>query len=83
MMEDKLERRVLTISRLWNNPQIQTTVNIEGIELTISLDDFIEAIIQEIGPVTWTFKDATFRAKVSQAVNRVVQGIKEESAKVI
>ena len=35
------------------------------------------------GGVTWTFKDATFRKKFMEAVTNVIEGVKEESAKVI
>jgi hypothetical protein len=78
-----MNKSILTISRKWHNPQINTVINTEGIELSIPLDDFIQAVIQELGPVTWMFKDATFQSKLNSSINNVLQGIKEESAKVV
>ena len=73
----------LTISRHWNNPQIQTKVDLEGIEMSIELADFCEALTTELGPVTWVFRDATFKAKFDAAVQMVLTKIKEESSKVV
>ncbi len=74
---------MITISRKWNNPQIDITVNPEGIELSCSIPDFAEALATEIGPVTWVFRDATFRARFDAAVAKVISGIKEESVKAV
>ena len=64
-------------------PQIETTVSNDSISLKCDIDDFIEAVVQELGPVTWVLRDATFRTKLDAAVERVLQGIKDESAKVV
>jgi hypothetical protein len=76
-------KTVLTISRKWHMPQIETTLAHDGIELKTNLDNFIEALVQELGPVRWVFTDQTFRIKLDAAIERVLQGIKEESAKVV
>jgi hypothetical protein len=73
----------VTISKHWHNPEIHHNVNLDGIEMTITLEHFIEAVAAEIGPVTWVFRDATFRAKYDNAVKTVISKIKEESAKVV
>ena len=74
---------VVTVSRLWNNPEIKTTVSTEGIDLSISLDDFVTAVIQEMGSVAMTFTGNQLRTKVDTAVVKVIKGIKEESIKVV
>jgi hypothetical protein len=74
---------IVTISRYWSNPQIQTTVTEESIKLNISLDDFIAAIKQDIESVTWTFKQATFEKQLDEAVSSVLEKIKEESIKAV
>jgi hypothetical protein len=76
-------KSVVTISRHWNNPKIQTTITDESISLSISLDDFISAIKKDIESVTWTFKQATFEKQLDVAVTSVLEKIKEESIKVI
>lgn len=76
-------KTTLTISRKWHMPQIETSVSNESISLKCDLDDFIEAVAQELGPVTWVFSDKAFRLKLDAAVERVLQGIKDESSKVV
>ena len=132
-------KTILTISKKWNNPQIETTITGEGISLAIDMGDFREALKREIdmgdfvktlrmginmgdfgkalkaeiGSVTWTFKKETFdkmldkaiqntngtfekildeaingaritfEKMVDEAIQRVISGIKEESAKVV
>ena len=78
-----MDKHVITISRQWHMPNITTHVTREGISLDISVADFAEAMLQEIGPVTWVFTDKTFRLRFEAAVERVLQSEKDESAKVI
>lgn len=73
----------ITISRKWNNPKIEAKVYDAGISLSMGLDDFLIAVKQEVGSVTWVFKKATFEKQLDEAVKRVVSGIKQESAKVV
>ena len=74
---------MITISRKWNNPQIEVMVSGEGISLDISLKDFLTALKQEIDSVTFTFTKAAFDAQFDAAVERVLEGIKEESKKAV
>ena len=73
----------VTISRYWMNPQITTALTEDGISLQIGFDDFIQALREEIGPVTWTFKADTWDKQFADAVTRVIERVKEESAKVV
>lgn len=75
--------KLVTVSRKWNNPQIYINVTSEEIELSMSLDDFIVALADEIGSVALTVRDATFRKKLNEAATRVVSGIKDESRKAV
>jgi hypothetical protein len=72
----------LTISRKWNNPQITANFTNEEISLSISLEDFKTALLQEIGSVTFVFKKDTFANMVDKAINNIMQGVKDESVKV-
>lgn len=78
-----MKKTFVTISRKWNNPQITTVIDREGISVIIPLMDFAEALAREIGPVTWIFMDATFRAKFDAAVEAVLEGMKAETVKVV
>jgi hypothetical protein len=73
----------ITISKKWNSPHIKTTVDHEGIGLQTDLEDFIIALKQEMGSITWTFKKDTFEKMLDEAIQKVLKGIKEESVKVI
>lgn len=73
----------ITVTRKWHNPKISITVDSEQISLSMDMDDFITALIKEIGSVTTVFTQKTFADKVSAAKDRVIEGIKEESLKVI
>jgi len=76
-----MAKTVVTISRKWDNPQIKTTITPEGIHLEMDIDDFREALKQEIGSITWTFKKDTFEKMLDGAIQRVISGVKEESVK--
>lgn len=78
-----MEKTVITISRYWNNPKITTKVTNQEISLEMSLDDFKEALKKEIGSVTTVLTKAGFEQKVDKAFVNIIEGIKEESAKVI
>ena len=73
----------VTITKLWHNPEIATTVDNTGIQLSIPLDDFITALTREIGSVALTLTQKSFNAKMVDAKERVLEGIKAESLKVI
>ena len=79
-------KAVVTVSRLWNNPKIHTIVDWAskgGISMQTNMDDFIAALKTEIGAVTWVFTQKEFEKRIDAAVQTVIQGIKEESIKVI
>lgn len=73
----------VTISRYWNNPEINTSVTNESISLTISLEDFIAALKHEIGSVTTTLTQKGFSTQLDNAVHNVLEKVKEESKKII
>jgi hypothetical protein len=83
--QDKMtfQKSVLTISRHWSHPQIITSISIEGISLQTDLNSFIDALITEIGPVTWVVTDKQFKDRLNTALITVLEKIKEESIKVV
>lgn len=79
-------RKVVTISRKWNRPEIYSELDMSidgGIKLSIDLNDFLTALRTEIGSVTVVMTRAQFEKKFNEAVQSVIQGIKDESAKVV
>ena len=76
-------RTRVTISRKWNNPLIKTTICNHAISLEMDMDDFTEALKQEIGKITWVFKKETFDKILDEAIQRIISEVKKESAKVV
>jgi hypothetical protein len=76
-------RGIVTISRYWDNPKINTTIEDNFIALRISLNSFTKALKSEIGSVAMVFKKDTFDKRFDQAVLRVLSKVKEESTKVV
>lgn len=77
------EKSVLTISRKWQQPMVLVRIDVEGIEISIDLIDYVEALISEIGSIAFVFKKETFAQQLKAANERVISGLKEESAKAI
>ena len=73
----------VTISKKWGHPQINITMDQEGIALKMDIEDFKIALKQEIGSVTWVLKKETLDLRLDEAINRIISGVKEESAKVV
>lgn len=73
----------IVISRHWDNPRISIVVDASHIGITMTLNDFLEALKNEIESVTWTFRQATFHQQYDEAVERVIEKIKGESARVV
>ena len=76
-------KEIVTISRNWNNPNIKVTVTDSDISLSMTMDDFIEAVKKEIGSVRWVVKDDTFEFRLLKAVKTVLEKVKEESIKAV
>lgn len=76
-------RSVLTISRKWHRPEIRTNIGTEGIELLISIEDFEAALLEELGNVSLIVTKGQLKKRLSKAIENVLTGVKEESAKAI
>lgn len=78
-----MSKSVVTISRKWNNPKITTTITGEQISIQMSMEDFVTALKAEIGSVTLVMTKAGFEARLDAAVANVLQGMKDETIKVV
>jgi len=77
----------VTISRRWHQPTIFANMDDDGLEISVPLQDFIEATIKEmdlttlenltgtvvdrVGSVTWVLKDDTIKNRVTEAIKEV------------
>ena len=78
-----MEKSIVTISRYWNSPRINTFITNEQIGLKIELDSFVDSLIQEIGSVWSILTKKDFEDRVRAAYKKTLEKIKEESAKII
>lgn len=78
-----MDKEMVVISKQWDNPLIHVRVTNKEISLGISLEDFIEAIKQEVGSVRWIVKDSTFNLKLDTAVKSILEKIKVESVVIV
>lgn len=73
-------KNTVTIMRKWNNPKIEISVTHEAIGITMSLDDFIKALTDEVAEPTvrQVVQDAgnpTFLVTNAQLEKRMVTSI--------
>jgi len=68
----------VTVSHKYGSSTIKTIVSTDGVNVTMPLADFIDAVKKEIGSVTWVMKNATFEKRLDEAVDLVVRNMKRE-----
>lgn len=60
----------VVISRYWHNPEVNVTLNLEGIKIVVSLDDFCWALAHETGQQA---------GEIQAAKDRILAKLKEAS----
>lgn len=78
-----MEKDVVVISREWHNPNIRMVVNPKGINISMSVDDFIMALAEEVGSPTMILTRVAFLKKLQASSFTVLDGMKRESKKVM
>ncbi len=78
-------KTLVTVSRHWNNPQITSVVDCCGIRLSMSLENYLDALIREMAATNrWVrVHETEFRQQLLTAGRTVEAKFKEESAKVV
>lgn len=66
-----MEKTLIVVSRKWHEPFIRIDVTGVGIAITMTLDDFVEALRQETGH------------DVRAATEKIVSYMKQESSKAL
>lgn len=70
------------VGRKWNNPNITIEVSTEGIEVRMTLEDFLTSVVTEIGSPAMLFRQEALGSAVLEAANRVVAGMKRETERI-
>ena len=69
--------------RKWNNPEIFAEIRRDGIYMTISLEDFMIALGEEMGsPLWWLTKDA-LKKKLSASCEKVLSEVRTVSKEIV
>ena len=68
---------LVIVSKKWNNPKISMIVTDQEISFCVRLEDFMQAIKMELGSRNG------FNEMIDSAFDRVIQGIKSESSRVM
>ena len=79
----RFEKHAVVVSRHWNNPKIDITVNRDGITLICPLDDFVRALVAELGSARFVLLRREAQEAVARAAGVAVEKIKESSARVM
>ena len=58
-------------------------ITTEGIKMKMSMEDFREALKQEVGSIKFVFRQDTFNTILDSAIDTILNEVKKESAKVI
>ncbi len=81
-MMTKTKTKVV-VCRKWHNPSIETWVSNKEIGMAMSVDDYLTALVEEVGNPTMMFTKATLLAKLKSASPAVISGIKETSKEIV
>ena len=76
-------KTVITKSRKWHSPEILAYANNEEIGLSIKLDDYLQALVAEIGNPTFIVTQAQLLAKLRAASVVIEQEMHDKSVTVI
>ena len=74
-----MDKTVVVVSRRWAGQLIKVDVTTEGIDIAMSLPEFMEALAQEAGSPTTLLTKKALRQRLLEAAERVIAGMKQAS----
>lgn len=76
-------RSRVIVSRKWHEPEIRTFVDHKEVGSEIELDDFIQAVIEEVGNPTLLVTKKALHTAVKNAIQHVIHEMKAKTAHVV
>jgi hypothetical protein len=76
-------KTVLTTSRKWSNPQIESFVSSEEVGASIEIDAFLDALVESIGNPTLLVTKAKLREKLGAATQEVLKELRDSTKFVV
>lgn len=72
-------RTKIVVSRKWSKPQIEAFVSQEEVGASIDLDEFIAAVVEEIGNPTTLVTKAGLKSKLEIAAEAVLSELRHST----
>lgn len=69
----------IVVSRKWSNPEINVFMEVSEIGASISLSDFLDSIVEEIGNPSTLMTKQALKAKLISASAVVVKELKDKT----
>ncbi len=76
-------KSIVTISRLWNSPEIKSFMSHQEVGSSMDLDDFLESLVEHIGNPTTLVTKKQFLAKLKWAAEAVKVEMKDKTKHVV
>lgn len=76
-------KSIITVSRLWHEPRIKVSISHAGISIAMGLDDYISALLTEIGSPFFVLTKKQLQEKMEAAAERVQMEMQQQSAKIV
>lgn len=77
------ERHAVLISRRWEAAEIKIDVTTDGIQVGMQLNDFLDALVDEIGRPTFVLTSAQLRERMHAASAAVCLDMKRETRRIV
>lgn len=69
----------IVVSRKWNSPNIELFLDSDEIGIKISVVDFLDALVIEVGNPTLLVTKNALRLKLEDATNKIVAEMKNQT----
>lgn len=76
-------REKVIVSRKWHQPEIRTFVSIDQVGSEISLDDFLQAMVEHMGNPTLLVTKNALQSKVQQASIAVLDEMRKATIHIV
>lgn len=85
MTEQSKHRHRVVVSKKWHTPEIVVAIHAEApgapaaLVLEMSVEDYMLAIVAEMGPKRWAFTEAKFKSEMVKASSKIIEEMKAQS----
>lgn len=66
-----MSSEVVLVSRKWSNPEILVGISNDGISIQMGMNEFVEALVTEVGSPAMLFSSDALRQKITAAAQKI------------